>query len=460
MTSRFVSRIKELLPPKNLLPVLFSYTLDSISKSLYWTFFAIWLSETLTDSFFILSVVLAIPPMISLLGTTVFSSYSDRSGRRKEVMFLSRVVLMVQFILLIFFDQSIWIVLGILAGTGIFTQIYYVMNNTLATTICPVDRRGEVSSFQLFFSSFGWMIGSGLSGVVYEHFGIMGCLIIAAVGAFLSGIIALLSENAPRSSENDRSPNGTTEHVTKLSTKNEQQSPQDKFRGVNGDTRKSIRVDKITSSKDTSIASSFWKILTRKEVLILLLAMGIMEFGLGPFSIMGTVYLKQIGQLSNYLISLANTLATLIGLILLLFIGKLLDKRGRKPFILASFLSYSIYFFLFYFLSPFSIAIFILWLVPLYALRTPAVNAMMSDLTSEKERARGMALIQYERVFTTNIGAMIGGLLVDRISLGLKIVPLNVGSFAFVAFIIALFFIRETYSPDSSVDKKLKREKK
>ncbi|MBD3191157.1 MAG: MFS transporter [Candidatus Heimdallarchaeota archaeon] len=446
MNARLVSHIKTLVPPKNLLPVLFSYTLDSIAKSLYWTFFAIWLSETLTDSFFILSVVLAIPPMISLLGITVFSSYSDRSGRRKEVMFLSRIVLMVQFILLIFFDQSIWIVLLILGSTGIFTQIYYVMNNTLATTICPVDRRGEVSSFQLFFSSFGWMIGSGLSGVVYENFGITGCLIIAAGGALLSGIVALFSANTSPSPESPPSIDRTNKEPTEPLTTDEQELSSEKFTGVDGSVRKSLPVHKITSTKTVTEPSSFWKILTRKRVLILLLAMGIMEFGLGPFSIMGTVYLKQIGGLSNYLISLANTLATLIGLILLLFIGRLIDKRGRKPFILASFLSYSIYFFLFYFLSPFSIAIFILWLVPLYALRTPAVNAMMSDLTSEKERARGMALIQYEQVFTTNIGAIIGGLLVDRIALGLKIIPLSVGGFAFIAFIIALFFIQETFS--------------
>ncbi|GAI51522.1 unnamed protein product, partial [marine sediment metagenome] len=62
--------LKELLPSVNLLPLLFSYTIDHIAVSSYWIFFGIFLSEEISDSYLDVAVILAIPAIISVFGTT------------------------------------------------------------------------------------------------------------------------------------------------------------------------------------------------------------------------------------------------------------------------------------------------------------------------------------------------------------------------------------------------------
>ncbi|MCK5183366.1 MAG: MFS transporter, partial [Candidatus Heimdallarchaeota archaeon] len=86
--------LKELLPSVNLLPLLFSYTLDHIAVSSYWIFFGIFLSEEISDSYLDVAVILAIPAIISVFGTTVLSSFSDKTGRRKLLMFVAKIALM------------------------------------------------------------------------------------------------------------------------------------------------------------------------------------------------------------------------------------------------------------------------------------------------------------------------------------------------------------------------------
>ncbi|NHJ87722.1 MAG: MFS transporter, partial [Asgard group archaeon] len=105
---KFKNGSLNLLPPKNLLPLLFSRTFDSIATSVTGTFFAVWLNDDLISSYTILAVILATPSLLSIISTSVFSAYSDKTGKRKELMVISRVALMLQYILLLIFQQSKW----------------------------------------------------------------------------------------------------------------------------------------------------------------------------------------------------------------------------------------------------------------------------------------------------------------------------------------------------------------
>ncbi|MEA2070255.1 MAG: MFS transporter, partial [Asgard group archaeon] len=301
--TKLSSKLREVFPPKNLLPLLFSYTVDHIALSTYWIFFAIWLSEKLTDSYMIISIVIAIPAVISVFGTAVFSSFSDKTGRRKELILFSRIALMTQYLFLIFFQNSVWIVLVILACFGLFTQIFYVMNSTLLTIICHPDRRGQVSSFQSVFASAGWMIGSFISGFIYENLGIIGCLSFAAGFAILSGIIAMFSPIKPSYDKEE-----------------------DKISSISNPAVEFPQTDKIIVAERTS-KTSYWDIFKRPQVLTLILTLAILEFGYGPFNVITSVYLKDIG-LTDSMISINNTVATFIGMVTLLLIGKLLDQKG------------------------------------------------------------------------------------------------------------------------------------
>ncbi|MFW9924180.1 MAG: MFS transporter, partial [Candidatus Thorarchaeota archaeon] len=193
-------------------------------------------------------------------------------------------------------------------------------------------------------------------------------------------------------------------------------------------------------------STSFWEILKRPQVMILLITIGVFEFSLGPYFTLGTVYLKQIVLLNNNQVSLAFTLSTLVGMVTLLVISKIIDNYGRKQFLIFCLVFYAIHFVVFYFLSWSVIGIIILWAVPLYAFRSPVVNAMMADRTEDNERARGMALLQYEQVLTINTGAIIGGIICDKFAFGLKAIPIYIIVFSVIALILAIITIKETNS--------------
>ncbi|HUU78371.1 MAG TPA: MFS transporter [candidate division Zixibacteria bacterium] len=439
MDMKFNIIIRRLVPSKQLLPVLSSYLFDSIAVSIYGTFFAIWLSEELVSSYFVISTIIAFPPILALIGTTFLSSLSDKTGKRKEIMAFSRLFLVLQYLLLIFINKTIWVVLLIVGTTGIFTQVYYVMNNTLTTTLCSSEQKGEMSSYQLIFSSLGWMIGSGTSGLLYNKWSILGCLCFAAISAFIAGIIALFSPNRLKDEEQNKAKEveETNDCVFETIDSSEEVIPL-----IHGSTN-GISSRMITTCPKSS---SFWGILKRQQVIILLITIGIFELSLGPYFTLGTVYLKQIVGLSNNQVSLAFTLSTLVGMITLFVISKIIDNYGRKQFLIFCLTFYAIHFIIFYFLSWSVIGIIIMWAVPLYAFRSPVVNTMMADITSDHERARGMALLQYEQVLTINTGAIIGGLICDKFTYGLKAIPITIVIFSLIALVLAIIAIKETNS--------------
>jgi len=210
---------KELLPPLNLLPLLTSYTIDHIAISSYWIFFGLFLEDYVSNSYFDIAMILAIPAIISVIGTTIFSFLSDITGKRKLLIFIAKIALMLQYVILLvvfYIGPKVWNILLILAVFGIFTQIYYTQISALTTIICPPDRKGQVSSYQIFFASLGWMIGSSLSEVIKSWKGVYGNLAFAAGFALIAGIIAMFSTTKPYSE--DISDKVDTKHVDEIET--------------------------------------------------------------------------------------------------------------------------------------------------------------------------------------------------------------------------------------------------
>ncbi|MCF2142948.1 MAG: MFS transporter [Candidatus Heimdallarchaeota archaeon] len=438
MTDEKDRTLKELLPPAYLLPLLFSYLLEHIALSTYWIFFGIFLSEKVTSSYLNIAVVLAIPAIISILGTTVLSSFSDKTGKRKLLIFIAKVLSMVQYLLLLFFNKSVWSILLILAVFGIFTQIYYTQHSALITIICPQNRKGQVSSYQVFFASAGWMIGSALSDIIYNWKGIIGTLSFAAGFAMLAGILSLFSPSKAKESI-----------IEPLLVP----LPEEFLSATTTEEKPAVMESRITTDiKETEKYASYFDIFKRKNVISLLVVLAILDFGFGPFNVITSVYFKTVG-LSNMLIAKSNTIATALGMIILLISGSILDRTSRKRVFIFSILAYPIVYTLTFTLSMYPIALFIVYLYPLYALKVPTANTIMADLTKENERGRGMSLIQMEQVFFGNIGAIFGCYIADifpgtilpkYIPEGIFVIPLFPIFFGLLALLLAFFLIKET----------------
>jgi len=429
MSSVFLGKIKNLLPPRNLLPLLFAYLFDSLAISSYWIFFGIWLNEELITPeagfqypYLMLTLVLAVPGLVSIIGSSIFSTFSDKTGRRKEIMFFARLLLMAQCILLIFFNNVPWHILLILGVFGVH-NVFYIMHNTLSTTICHPDKRGEVSSFQMLFASLGWMIGSSVSGLIYENLGMIGGLSFGAGFALITGIVTMFSPSKPSVEEDD------DVEDSDIPIQNPEKSSSEKI--------------ELSNKNHNNKSASYWKIFTRRNVLFLLVVLTILDFGFGPFSTLSSIYLKEVG-LSYDFIGYSNTIATFLGMIFLLFIGRILDKKGRRPVLLIAIAAYPILFLFMYLFSNYWIIIFIFYSYPLYALKIPTANAIMSDVTKSKERARGMSLLQFENIIFIYLGAFLGAFIADISPQGLLTLPLFPLIFGAIAFVLAIFIIKET----------------
>ncbi len=433
MSSKFATRFSEYIPSANLMPLLVAYMFDALAISSYWIFFSIWLNEEVITPeagfnypYLMLAIVLSIPAFISIIGSSLLSSYSDKIGRRKEIMFFVRILLMAQCIFLIFFNNSALQIILILA-TFSFHNVFYILHNALSTTICHPDKRGQVSSFQLFFASLGWMIGSSVSGVVYTNLGMVGSLSFGAGFALLTGITVLFSPTKPGGSDDEGI------EVDTFMNKNLNESKNQKNRSSTN----------LEMKRTTNNSRNYWQILTSSSVILLLLTLAVLDFGIGPFNTMSSVYLKGVGLPNNF-IALANTLATFIGMIFQIFLGILLDRKGRRPVLIFAVLVYPVLFTLIYVLSNFWIAVFILYCYPLYALRNPTSNAIISDLTNIKERARGMSLLSFQNIIFLYLGSYLGAFIADISAQGLYVLPIFPIAFGAIALILVIFLIKES----------------
>ena len=433
MSSKFATRFSDYIPSANLMPLLVANMFDALAISSYWIFFSIWLNEEVITPeagfnypYLMLAVVLSIPAFISIIGSSLLSSYSDKIGRRKEIMFFVRILLMAQCIFLIFFNNSALQIILILA-TFSFHNVFYILHNALSTTICHPDKRGQVSSFQLFFASLGWMIGSSVSGVIYTNLGMVGSLSFGAGFALLTGITVLFSPTKPGGSDDEGI------EVDTFMNKNLNESKNQKNQSSTN----------LEMKRTTNNSRNYWQILTSSSVILLLLTLAVLDFGIGPFNTMSSVYLKGVGLPNNF-IALANTLATFIGMIFQIFLGILLDRKGRRPVLIVAILVYPVLFTLIYVLSNFWIAVFILYCYPLYALRNPTANAIMSDLTNIKERARGMSLLSFQNTIFLYLGSYLGAFIADISAQGLYVLPIFPIAFGAIALILVIFLIKES----------------
>jgi MFS family permease len=443
------NKLQDFLPPPVILPLLFSYMLEHIGISIYWIFFGLDIFETLESSYTQIALIFAIPAMVSIFGTTFLSNLADKTRKYKLIILLSRIALMLQYVLLIFFRNKIWVILTILTTFGLIVQSFYSVNTSLLTIICPPERKGQVTSFQVMFASAGWMIGGGVSDLIKARFGIEGNLGFAAFFVLSAGLIALISTSKP--------------WKTKVNSEIDLLDKKDEI-----DVQDEIIEPNSLKKMESKTRTTFWDIVRRRKVLFLLLTLIILDFGFGPFNSLTSLYFKdvytenfqylysdpvQLEAFADKLIKLSNVIATAVGMIILLSFGRLIDKRGRKPFLLIAISFYPLIYSLMFFFSNRPWPMFIFYLYPLYALKVPTANTIMSDLTTEDERTRGMSLISIEQIFAGNLGAIIGAVVVDHfpgdliprfIPKGIYVIPLFPMIFGIIALVLAIVLIKET----------------
>ena len=380
-----------------LTPVYLSVLLWHAGYSLILPFTSIWLRNDIGESsFFMLAVALSIPNLIGIIGIMALSNLTDKRGRFREIILLVNIVGTIEYMLLTQIAQvtEYMVIIGI--GALVFPS-YYTLIQAFATNICKENERGKVTSYLMLFASVGWFSGSIVSGPAFRIMGMNFMFIVASIAFLLTGIIIL---KAPKYIPNN---------------KNNEMEPK----------------------------ASIIDIIKRKQVFLIILSAVIIDTSAGAMFLMGSIFAFEHIGLDPDSIGYSAAIATAVATILLLQLGKLSDKYGRRPQYVFGLVLYPIWYSLLY-IFPDPLLFFIIWSLPVYAFLRPILPAMISDLTNEAERSRGMALVSIASTASMTVGAILLGLLVDitsNIELWV-IVPAILGWFA---VIIGYFFVKESH---------------
>ncbi|MFW9916703.1 MAG: MFS transporter [Candidatus Thorarchaeota archaeon] len=389
---------------KDLWPVMLSVMLWHLGYSLYGPFVSLWIFRDLGNpSYFVLAAMVSLPAMISIFGITLLSRLADQTGRLRELLCITAFAATFQFLLLSLLVDSTLSFLIIVLPLSIFTLSFYTLAVALATSICDPEAKGRVASWLMIFASFGWSIGSMASGIAFRMLGMRTVLVIAAAFLVIAALLPLIS-------------------------------PQ------NRNARTSV--DKsIEFSFDGDKESSYGFLLRNRQIQLLLLIASLLYFGTGGLMTLATIYyIEGVGVREDHF-GFAFALSTLIAIPILLLIGEVLDAVGRRPILrLGVFIYFS--WFVLVSLTRDPVFLLILWLIPLYAILSPAITAMMADLTDLSERSRGMGLVMAIANSMPGFGAILGGLAAD--AFGLFVLPLISLLFLPFALLLAFVFVAES----------------
>ncbi|MHA2275801.1 MAG: MFS transporter, partial [Candidatus Kariarchaeaceae archaeon] len=322
----------------------------------------------------------------------------------REIILVINFVGMIQYLLLTQITKPIQY-LYIVSLSALVFPSYYTIIQSFATVICDPDKRGGVTNYLMLNASMGWFVGSLTSGVAFRVIGMTSMFVISSILLLISGLLVLLSPKE----------NNQPEQLS------------------NGYLKNPSPINKVTSLN----------ILLRKPINFLIVTIIIIDFGSGAFFTFGSIYLYERINFSSDLIGYSNATATLIGMVALYKIAPLTDRIGRKPFYITGLFAYPV---LFTLLSIFQAKpiVFFLWSIPIYIFLRPIAPAMISDLTSEQERSRGISLISISSSLAMTLGALMGGYLADQSNIGIEIWVLFPAFLGWFAPLIGFFMVGET----------------
>jgi MFS family permease len=127
-------------------------------------------------------------------------------------------------------------------------------------------------------------------------------------------------------------------------------------------------------------------------------------------------------------------------------VGKLTDKYGRKPILLAAIIMYAAIWFTYGIVDNIWVVI-VLWFIPVYVFYTISTTAYISDLTPSHQRGRGIGLLNSFYNLGAFVGSLAGGALAA--SQGYQPTFLVAALAIVVSFFIALK-LKETKKDDES----------
>ena len=175
------------------------------------------------------------------------------------------------------------------------------------------------------------------------------------------------------------------------------------------------------------------------SVIFLTVFIDLMGFGI-LIPILPTFASKDLG-VSDFEIGFLIAILSLVQFLFNPLLGKISDKFGRRPIILITLLLTSVSYIIFSFAGSFLVLFLSRLLAGFGGSNIGVAQAYIADVTSEKDRAKGMGVIGAAFGLGFVFGPLIGGLLS---SYSYAFAGFGSAAFSFLAFLFAAFFLPES----------------
>ena len=175
------------------------------------------------------------------------------------------------------------------------------------------------------------------------------------------------------------------------------------------------------------------------SVIFLTVFIDLMGFGI-LIPILPTFASKDLG-VSDFEIGFLIAIFSLVQFLFNPLLGKISDKFGRRPIILITLLLTSVSYIIFSFAGSFLVLFLSRLLAGFGGSNIGVAQAYIADVTSEKDRAKGMGVIGAAFGLGFVFGPLIGGLLS---SYSYAFAGFGSAAFSFLAFLFAAFFLPES----------------
>ena len=151
-------------------------------------------------------------------------------------------------------------------------------------------------------------------------------------------------------------------------------------------------------------------------------------------------------QATPFQIGLLFSSYSLAQLLFAPLLGRLSDRIGRRPVLLASIAGSAATYLLFAGASSYAVLLLARWLSGMAAANYAIAQAYMADVSSPENRSRAMGLVGAAFGLGFVLGPALGGILAS--AGGPRLVPLTAAVLSGVNFLIALFGLPESLSPE------------
>jgi len=381
MASNLLTRLKEEFSflKGNLLVLIVSYTVFRITDSMTFSFQSLYIRE-LGASPLLLGLMSSLGSLIIAIVRIPGAHVADRYGRKSVI---ATFTFGVAFSYAFYALAPDWRL--ILVGMAILnaSQVYVPALEALEADSMPEERRGMSYSTINVLTMLPAMLAPPIGGYLVERMGLVPGMRIAYGFAFLGGLIAAA--------------------FRAIFLRETLEDPQE------------FRLSEVGSAFRDSLGSIIeaWREMP-KNMVYLTLAMLLWAFEDPAFYIYKSLYAIDVVGVTGFEWSLMSTANMLVGLVIGLPVGRMIDSMGRRKSILLAYL-FSTPVIAFFILSRGVLSLLLTQVLfgVSHAFFFPALFALQADLIPQEKRGRIMGAIGTLRTLATVPAAAFHGVLYE-----------------------------------------------